>query len=76
MIKSKFKCAEKVWFWDVDKPISMFVYQISETPGGIWYVLTPKAYYFSTAPYYVDEYNLYSSKKELLSQRKKSSTLC
>lgn len=66
IIDSKFKCGDKVWFLNVDKPISRYVYQISEIENIIWYVLTPKRYYMSTVPFYVDEKNLHKTKKDLL----------
>ena len=66
MINSKFNCTDKVWFWNVNKPISRFIYQVSEIDNVIWYVLTPKICYLAAVPFYVDEAHLYSSKKECL----------
>lgn len=65
MINSKFKCGDKVWFMNLDSPISKFVYEINKTRYGIWYVLTDTIGFYSTDPICVDEKNLYKSYKEL-----------
>jgi hypothetical protein len=65
MINSKFKCGDKVWFTNVGKPISRYVYQVNEVGNTIWYVLTPDPSYMTTIPFYVDENNLYRTQMEL-----------
>ena len=70
MLKSKYKCCDKVWFMNDGKPASKFVYQISWANGKIWYTLTSTSYFMEIPSIQLYEKDLYSTEKELLSQTK------
>ena len=66
MFNSKFKCGEKVWFMNDNKPIERFIYQITKVDDLIFYIFTSVAGYFSTEYLYAHESKVFKNKKELL----------